>query len=238
MTNGEMYKTLKYSFKNILDGRGIHDKTVCVAAKEFDGSEHSGREITLVAEYGGVTGECSTSFVRSPAWFEGTLLQILELDIENDPYGRSIYIASVNAVMNKYRLADDCVSCSGNEKYECAEHIVRHYKKNNGRVNVLLVGYQPYMLEALAASFPVRLLDLDPENIGKTYFGVTVEHGADNYADAVKWANVILCTGSSFSNGTLINYINLPKDVNFYGTTIAGCARVFELKRLCPYSHN
>ena len=238
MTNGEMYKTLSYSFKEVLDRYGIHKKTVNVEAKGFDGSELPyGKEVTLSAEYAGVIGECSTSFVRSPAQFNGTLLQILELDIENDPYERSIYIASVNAVMNKYKLADDCVGCSHDHKEKCAEYIVHNYKKNNGNVNVLLVGYQPHILEALAANFPVRLLDLDPDNIGKTYFGVTSEHGAD-FADAVRWADVILCTGSSLSNGTITNYVNLPKDVSFYGTTIAGCARVFGLKRLCPYSKN
>ena len=241
MTCKELYKILKQSFKDIIDRYGIHEKTVSVKAKGFDGSEvngREGREVTLTAEYEGVVGECSTSFAGSVTQFKGTLLQILEFDIENDPYKRSIYIAVVNAVMNAHELADDCVSCSGDSKDKCAEHIVHYYKKHNGRVNVLLVGYQPHMLEGLAANFSVRLLDLDPDNIGKTYFNVKVEHGADDFADAVKWADVILCTGSSLSNGTIVDYINLPKDVIFYGTTIAGCARILGLRRLCPYSGN
>jgi uncharacterized protein (DUF4213/DUF364 family) len=239
MTNKELYKMLKYSFKDILDDRRIHEKTVSVAAKDFDGIELPyGKEVTLTAEYEGAIGECSTSFACCSEPFKETLSRILELDIENDPYERSIYIAGLNAVMNKYKLADDCVSCSEEDKIECAEYMVRNYKKSNGVVNTLLVGYQPHILKALAANFPVRLLDLDPDNIGKVYSGITAGHGADDFADAVKWADLILCTGSSFSNGTIVNYINLPKDVSFYGTTIAGCARVLGLRRLCPYARN
>ena len=238
MTNEELYRLWKYAFKNILNEYNLSGMTVRVRPVDFDGSQPEGREVTLVAEYGGATGECSTSFVRSAESSEHTLSQILELDIENDPYARGIYIASVNAVMNKYKLADDCVSCPEEKEGECADRIVRHYKKNNGKVNVLLTGYQPRMLEALAAEFPVRVLDLNPENIGQIRFGVRVEHGEESFDDAVKWAEDILCTGSALSNGTLTKYINQPKDVLFYGTTISSCARVFQLRRMCPCSSN
>jgi uncharacterized protein (DUF4213/DUF364 family) len=235
MTNGEMYKTLKHSFKGILNEYGIREKTVSVKADVLDSAEPNGKEVVLIAEYAGVIGECLTGFVPASAQFAGTLSQVLELDIENNPYERSIYIACVNAVMNKHRHADDCVSCSEDKRDKCAEYIAHHYKKNNGKVNILLVGYHPQILKGLAENFPVRLLDMNPDNIGKTYFNVTAEDGAD-FADATQWADVILCNGSSLSYGTITSYINLPKDVNFYGTTIAGCARVFQLKRLCPYS--
>lgn len=238
MTNEELYRLWRYAFKGIVDEYNIHEMPVTVRAADFDGSQPGGREITLIAEYKGAAGECSTSFVRSAEPFEGTLSQVLAFDIENDPYGRGIYTAVANAVMNKYKVADDCVSCPEEKEGECASHIVHHYKRHNGRVNVLLAGYQPRMLEALAAEFPVRVLDLNPENIGQTRFGVTIEHGEEDFTDAVKWAEVILCTGSALSNGTLVKYINLPKDVSFYGTTIASCARVFQLRRMCPYSGN
>lgn len=238
MTNEEMYRTLKHSFKSIIEMYSIPHKTVSVRAPGFDPLKPDTQEITLVGDFDGNTGECSTTYVRAAATFEGTLDDVLNLDIENDPYARGIYIAAVNAVMNKYHMADDCVTCSSNSEADCAEYVMHYYKKNNGKPNLLLVGYQETMLELLAQHFPVKVLDLDPDNIGKTFFGVTVEHGVNDYDDSVKWADVILCTGSVISNGTIIKYLNLPKDVIFYGTTIAGFGRVFSLKRLCPYSRN
>jgi len=236
MTNNELYKMLRQSFKDIIDDHRIREKIISFVV-EGDPLP-AGSELTLTAEYQGAIGECSTSFVESNESFIKTLSEIMELDIENNPRERSIYIAALNAVMNRYKLADDCVACTEGDKSKCAEDIVRHYKKSNGNVNVLLIGYHLHIHKALAANFPLRTLDLNPDNIGKTYFGVTIEHGKDDFADAVKWADVILCTGACISNGTLVDYINLPKDVMFYGTTIAGAARVLDLRRLCPYSRN
>jgi hypothetical protein len=192
-------------------------------------------EVKLTARYEGAIGEC---YSCCPGEFTGTLSQIAALDIEGDPVARSIYIAATNAVMNKYELADECLSCDEADERRCAEQAANQYKRNNGKVNVLLAGYQPHMMETLAARFPLRVLDLDPENIGKTFFGVTVEDGKAAYADATRWAEVILCSGSSLANGTFFDYAKLPKDVAFYGTTIAGAARVFGLKRLCPFGRN
>lgn len=236
MTKDEMYMLLKYGLKGILDMHAIHNKTVSVKAAGDDGHAPDNDEITLVAEFAGFIGECSTNAISSFEPYTGTVSQIMELDAEHDPRERAVFIASLNAIMNKYRLTDDCESCSVDKESLCAEKIADYYRNHNGRVNVLLVGYQPYMLEALAAEFPVRVLDLNPKNIGATRFGVTIEHGEDDCADAVKWAEVIICTGSALANDTIMKYINLSKDVMFYGTTIAGCARIFSLKRICPFA--
>lgn len=241
MTNSELYKLWKQSFKDILETRHIQNDTVYVQAErpvDSGSKDLDGKEIKMIGEYKGATGECSTSFVGFASGYTGTLEEVLALDIENDPHARSVYIAAVNAVMNKLELADDCVSCMAGDKQRCAEHIVRQYTKNNGKVNVLLVGYQEQMLAALAERFPVRVLDLDKDNIGKTFFGVTIEHGIEAFSDAASWAEVILCTGSALSNGTIVKYFNLPKDVMYYGTTVAGIARMFGLRRMCPYSKN
>jgi hypothetical protein len=135
-------------------------------------------------------------------------------------------------------MADDCLSCGEEEKDKCAEHILGQYRKNNGKVNFLLVGYHLNMVKALATHFPLRVLDLDVDNIGKTFFGVTIEDGKEAYADAARWAEVIVCTGSALANGTIFDYIKLPKDIAFYGTSIAGIARIMGLKRICPYGRN
>ena len=238
MANRDFYQILRNAFYQIVEKRGIREKSLTVSAQELAGLgslQPGGKEIKLTANFDGATGECFTSF---PGQFSGTLGKIVDMDIENNPVERSIYIAALNAVMNRYEMADDCLSCGEEEKDKCAEHILGQYRKNNGKVNFLLVGYHPNMVKALATHFPLRVLDLDADNIGKTFFGVTIEDGKEAYTDAARWAEVILCTGSALANGTIFDYIKLPKDVAFYGTSIAGIARIMGLKRICPYGRN
>ena len=230
MAMKDIYTTLKQVFRERVEAYSALEKTVRV-----EGGGQSGHEVKLTAEYEGALGECWTS---SPADFTGTLGEVLALDIENKPAERSIYLAVLNAVMNKYEMADDCLSCNDSDKERCAAQILQRYKRNNGKVNFLLVGYQPQMAKALATHFPLRVLDLDPENIGKEAHGVTIEDGAAAYADASRWADVILCTGSALANGTIFDYIKLPKDVSFYGTTIAAAARILDIRRVCPFGRN
>ena len=239
MAMKDIYATIRQSFRDILDARGIHQKTaaVDVAGPEIGdaGGLPRGAEAKLIAEFEGAAGECSTSY---PTAFSGTLAEVAAMDIENNATERSIYIAVLNAVMNKYELADDCLTCREADKARCADDILHRYRRANGSVNFLLAGYQPHMVKALAEHFPLRVLDLDPANIGQEACGVTIEDGAAAYASAAAWAQVVLCTGSALTNGTIHDYIKLPKDVSFYGTTIAGVSRILNIRRLCPYGRN
>ncbi len=54
------------------------------------------------------------------------------------------------------------------------------------RVKVTPKGFQPRMAEALANDFPLRLLDMDRDNIGREKFGVMVE-APERSDDAVDW---------------------------------------------------
>ena len=97
-----------------------------------------------------------------------------------------------------------------------------------------LVGYQPALLEMLADSGrQVRVLDLNPENVGATRFGTLVEDGARAKEDLVQWADLILCTGSTLCNGTIVDYMELPVPVVFFGITLAGSAELLGLRRVC-----
>ena len=238
MAMKDVYDTIKHAFRETVERRNIHDRTVSVSVPGYKDGDYpvlNGAEVKMIAEFEGVTGECSTSY---PSSFTGTLAQVVEMDMENDPIQRSVYFAALNGVMNKYEMADECQSCVDSDKENCGERIAQQYVRNNGKVNCLLVGYQPYMMKALAEYFPLRVLDLDPDNIGKTHYGVTIEDGTTAYAEATRWAEVILCTGSTLTNGTIHDYIKLPKDVTFYGTTIAGVARILEIRRVCPFGRN
>ena len=56
----------------------------------------------------------------------------------------------------------------------------------------------------------------------------------DDYDSVVHGgANLILCTGSTVCNGTIVNYLGLDTEVLFFGTTLAGTAVLMGLKRLC-----
>ena len=85
----------------------------------------------------------------------------------------------------------------------------------------------------MAENFELRILDLNPANVGQTRYGVTVEHGIDAYEDAVAWADLIVCTGSTLANGSIVRYMDIGKEVVFYGTTLAGAAEILGLKRAC-----
>ena len=237
MATRDICNTLKLSFAAIVERHGLEDKPISVKAESgaMESPPHYGAEVKLTARFEGVYGECYTSF---PGEYDGPLSKIPIINIEDDPVGRSVFIAALNAVMNKYEMADECLHCDEEDEAQCAERILQQYVRNNGKVNFLLAGYQPHMAKAIATHFPLRILDLDPDNIGKTVHGVTIEDGTEAYADATLWAEVILCSGSSIANGTFFDYVRIPKDVKYYGTTIAGAARALELSRICPFGKN
>ncbi len=60
-------------------------------------------------------------------------------------------------------------------------------------------------------SFDVRVLDLDPDNIGKTKYGVLIEDGEKDLDEVLNWAEVLLVTGSTVVNGTIVNFWRLEK---------------------------
>ena len=107
-----------------------------------------------------------------------------------------------------------------------------HYPEER---KLALVGYQPALLETLAGSeYQVRVLDLNPANIGAVRYGVLVEDGTKDYEQVVKhYADLVLCTGSTICNGTIVDFLDQPEKTLFYGTSLAGAAELTGLSRLC-----
>ena len=91
------------------------------------------------------------------------------------------------------------------------------------------------MVENLAAAHLLRVLDMDPDNIGTQKFGVTIE-SAENTDDAVQWADLLLVTGTTLANGSITLLMD-KKPIIFYGTTVAGAAHIMGWERFCPCSH-
>ena len=98
-----------------------------------------------------------------------------------------------------------------------------------------VIGYQPSLLERLSGQFPLRAADLSPVNIGQTRYGVLVEDGgAPGVSQSIcSWADLVLCTGSTVCNGSIVDFLYLKDKILFYGTTLAGAAALLGLPRLC-----
>ena len=191
----------------------------------------NGKDIMVQAEVKGGIGQV---FTDSPVAFKGTVEEILHLDVANNSYDRTIFIAMLNAVMQKYNRADRTVHCKGDEPERCAQAIADWVETKYGKLKISQVGFQPAMLASLSQHFEVRVLDLNPDVIGTVRSGIQVLDGEKDYQETIiDWADIVLCTGSTLTNGTIINYLGLEKEVYFYGITIAGAAKLLGLKRVC-----
>lgn len=238
-----IYDILKYELGKILDENNLSQENILIKSKTLTEEEAigiterkdfpllTGKEIMLQAEFKDAIGQAFTS---APTVFSGSLESILELDLDNDDHAKGLFIASLNAIMKYLGLSDKTIHCRNENPEICAvkfkDYLLEKYKDSN----IALIGYQPAILENLSKDFNLRVLDLSPENLGKNKFGVTIEHGLKDYNEVVlEWADLILCTGSTICNGSIINFLNLDKPVIFFGTTIAGAADLLNLKRLC-----
>lgn len=191
----------------------------------------TGKDVMIEASYKGARGQ---AFTDAPSFYSGPLQEILQMPFATDAHARGLLIATVNAVMSYLGLCDRAVHCRDNGPKQCGKDVADWLKTNYGDPRILQVGYQPSILQNLTGTFPaVRVLDLNPQNIGQTCFGVVVEDGALDLRDPIDWAELILCTGSTVCNGTLVDYLELEKEVLFYGTTLAGVASLLNLPRLC-----
>ncbi len=190
-----------------------------------------GKERLMQAEFDGALGQAFTDRFGD---FSGTLQEILEMPLNNN-YRRAVFVAALNAVQRHLGEASGTVHCRDKEPGQCAAAMVEHIKERYGPVKVTQVGFQPRMVENLAAAFPYRILDLDPDNIGQKKYGAVVE-GADKTDEAVEWADLLVVTGTTLANGTINRFLT-GKPVIFYGTTIAGAAELMGWERFCACSH-
>ncbi len=243
MKREELFPMLMAKFRRIVEEKGLLERKVEIGCRALSAQEAigetkrkdfpllTGKEVMMQAEFGRGIGQVFTS---TPSAFRGTLREVLELDIVGNDHDRVIFVAAMNAVMRELGLCDRSIHCKDNGPEECAVKIADTLKATYGSVKIAQVGYQPALLERLSERFEVRLLDLDPDMIGKTKFGVKILDGKRDYEETVLgWAELVLCTGSTLSNGTIVDYMGLDKEVLFYGTTVAGAAALLGLKRIC-----
>lgn len=243
MNQNQLFDFLKSQFKDVLEANNLSSDEVVIKSKALTPEEAigkpgrrdypilTGKEIMLEADFRGSKGQ---AFTDAPAEFQGTMDKILSLDLNEDQHARGLFIAALNAVTRYLGLSEKTIHCKNDEPEECAKQAVDFIMEKYGDIKIALVGYQPSLLENLSKCFQLRVLDLNPQNVGEIRYGVAVEHGIDDFEEVIMdWADLVLCTGSTLCNGTIINFLDLEKDVLFFGTTLAGAADMLGCRRMC-----
>lgn len=188
-----------------------------------------GKERLIEAEFMGKKGQ---AFSDSYFNYRGSVHDILSLRLDTNAK-RAIFISSLNAILAGLDEMPEALHCKNDDLMRCGEHfsqVVHSFPAEIGRV--LLVGLQPRLLETLAAQKQVRVCDLNPDNIGASKYGVTVD-GPDRFAENARWADAIFATGSTVVNGTIDAILSANPDTCFYGVTIAGVAKLMGLHQFC-----
>jgi len=197
-----------------------------------------GKERVIEAVFMGAHGQ---AFTDRPSRWDGTLHEALSLDLSSTEH-RAVFVAVMNAVLRSLGMASGTVHCQEDEPSRCGLEIVEAMESRFGRKRYGLIGLQPAILKALVNRFgaeSVRVLDLDPDNIGTRKCGVDVWNGETDLPRLVEWCDMGLATGSSIVNATIDEikerFDEAGKPLVLFGNTISGVAALLDLDRLCPF---
>jgi hypothetical protein len=242
MSMSEIYDEIKRRLFRVLEGRAMLTEKVHVKARPLSSEEaignpeaddfplQKGKERLMQAEFHGSLGQ---AFTDQYGDFEGTLKDVAEMPLRNN-FRRSVFVATLNAVLRSLDQTDGTVHCHDKGPGECALELVAELKERYGDPRILQVGFQPRMVEYLAPRFSLRVLDMDKDNIGSKKFDVMIE-GHDAADEAIEWADLLFVTGTTLVNDTIGQFLG-KKRVLFYGTTIAGAASIMGWDRFCARS--
>jgi len=246
-------KKVRDAFRKLVRERGLACKRLTVSVKPLTPEEAIGRvkrkdypiirgkERIIEASVLGGKGQ---AFTDSPAGFSGTLGGVLRLPLNNGR-NRALVVAAINAACRALGLASGTVHCKGGDPERCGEKIAEDILSQYGICRVGVVGFNPaiaaHLVQALGDK-NVRILDLDEANIGKLKFGVRIEDGASAAGDMVRWADIVLATGTTLVNGTVDQLLRgvrkHAKEWRLYGITCAGASALIGLPRLCHFGRN
>jgi hypothetical protein len=239
----DIYVQLKKRVFDIWKEEGLLSERIQIRARALSTKEaignpehqdfpiQKGKEKLMQASFMDAGGQAFTDMYGD---YEGTLEEVLNLPMENN-HQLAVFVASLNAVLRHLGRVEGTLHCRDEEPVECGKALVPYLKDRYSGAKITQVGFQPRMVENLAAAHPLRVLDMDPDNIGTQKFGVTIE-SAQNTDDAVGWADLLLVTGTTLANGSIMPLLN-KKPIIFYGTTIAGAAHLMGWERYCHCSH-
>ncbi len=208
------------------------------AKADADFAIKKGKERVIEATFEGARGQ---AFTDAPSDWTGTLDELLSLDLSIVRH-RAVFVAAMNAVLRSLGAAEGTMHCKDEDPQRCGPEIARELQARFGRKRVGLVGLQPAILKGLVDRFGsefVRVLDLNPENIGTSKCGVLIWDGETDLPRLAEWCEVALATGSSLVNGTLDeikqDFEAVGKPLVFFGNTISGAAALLRFDRICPF---
>ncbi len=232
-----MYKKLKEELETLAAGRGWLDDGLNISCgalsveqaigtpEEQDYPIQKGKEVMLQAEFRGFKGQAFSREVVANQ--SRTLSDVLALPLTSD-WQRAMLIAAANAAFAAAGRIDRTIHCKNQEPKECADCLgeIFHGEK------AALFGHQPRFLEKLAELGAVRCVDIDPDLIGTTSGGVTIE-GPEKTGEVIAWADRLLVTGSATVNATFSRFVDTGKPLHVFGTTGAAMSSVLGLERYC-----
>jgi hypothetical protein len=227
---------------NLLDGEITIQTKILTTAEAIGNPDRQdypllkGKEFLMEATFRGAKGQAYTD---TPSEFAGALKDIVHLPLETTRQ-RALFVAALNAVMHHLEPDLGTIHCKDNEPEECAGEIAE-FVRMSAPACIGLIGLQPAILECLATNFGagnLTCLDRDEEFRGQLKYGVPITWGTQQaLVELFAKADLVLATGSTIVNGSLVEIVHLAErsrvPVYFYGTSIAGAARLMGLHRLC-----
>jgi uncharacterized protein (DUF4213/DUF364 family) len=231
-------KKLKESSLTIR-ARGLEPEEAIGSPKRKDYPLLQGKEVMIEAEFKGAFGQ---AFTDHPVDFNGSLNEVLKLDLENTA-NRALNVAALNAVLKYLNIAEKTVHCRDEKPESCADEIAEYIKEDfNNPYKILLIGLQPAILDSLVSNFrnsQIKVTDLNSDMIGKEKSGIKIFDGKRMNKKFIKDADFILCTGSVIVNGSINELLSKFEKYNkkyfFFGNTISGTAVLNQLPHLCFY---
>ncbi len=229
--------------RNNWESLGILDEQIAVTARTLTTEEAignpegddfpllRGKERLMEAEFNGFKGQAFTDRFGN---FSTSLREITQMDLTNN-FRRALFVSSLNAVQRNLGKADRTIHCKDEGPALCAPKLADYIADKYGSPKIGLIGYQPAMIKALSPRFEMRIVDLDPDNIGSQKCGISIE-GPETTAEVIKDVNLLVVTGSTIVNDTIHHFIHDEKPTIFFGTTVAAAAELMGWERFCCQS--
>jgi uncharacterized protein (DUF4213/DUF364 family) len=234
----ELLKETALSEKIMIQAKGLTAKEAIGTPDRDDFPILIGKEVMIEATYKEGRGQ---AFTDAPSQNEYTLKEILELPLE-DSKNRALLVATINAVLNQMGLSNKTIHCKDKMPSLCSQEIITFLgEKHKDLKKIGLIGLQPAMGEAFANKFGaenVYFTDLNPNTINTyKYNHVKIYDGNVYNEDLIKKSEIVFCTGSTITNGSMNDLIALfekyDRTYYFFGNTISGVAYLLDLPHIC-----
>ena len=189
-------------------------------------------EYCVTAEICGVKGE---AYTETPSDFEGTLKQALEIPPTEKGIS-AVTVAAINAAMSFLHLSPGVFPEDPQQHVLYADGLCRYITEQYGKNRIVLIGYDGYLVKRfMEEGLEFWTLDRDPDHVAQDRFDhVIVNSAKRNRESSFVWGNVLIVTGSTLCNGTIVQYLNSGKELLFYGITCAGAATLLKLPWFSP----